>query len=136
MRMQQWKKRVFIFRFIYSLLMQEVEDKTLFLKQLKAQTSEFDYETKQAICQVLIYFWNNKHTLNQKIESRLTSAWSLDRINLMDLAIIYQSLSEQTVLKTDRKIIIDQAIVSAKRYSESNSYKFINSILDKLIPND
>jgi transcription termination factor NusB len=33
----------------------------------------------------------------------------------------------------DKKIIIDQAIVNAKNYSSENMYKFINSILDKVL---
>jgi transcription termination factor NusB len=33
----------------------------------------------------------------------------------------------------EKKVSIDQAIVNAKNYSEKNSYKFINAILDKIL---
>jgi transcription termination factor NusB len=33
----------------------------------------------------------------------------------------------------DKKIIIDQAVINAKNYSDPNSYKFVNAILDKII---
>jgi transcription termination factor NusB len=44
-----------------------------------------------------------------------------------------EAYCENKVLNTDKKIVIDQAIVNAKNYSEANSYKFVNAILDKII---
>jgi transcription termination factor NusB len=41
--------------------------------------------------------------------------------------------SEANALKIDKKIIIDQAIITTKKYSEPNDYKFINAILDNII---
>jgi transcription termination factor NusB len=48
-------------------------------------------------------------------------------------AILFSAYSESKTLGIDKKIIIDQAIVTTKKYSELNDYRFINAILDKII---
>ncbi|MBO7085445.1 hypothetical protein J6W20_06150 [bacterium] len=43
------------------------------------------------------------------------------------------ALAEFNVLHTDKKVIIDQAIITCKKYDNLQAYKFVNAILDKLL---
>jgi transcription termination factor NusB len=52
---------------------------------------------------------------------------------VVDQAILLVAIAEHRALNIDYKIIIDQALVNAKYYSESNSSKYINAILDKIL---
>jgi transcription termination factor NusB len=50
-----------------------------------------------------------------------------------DKAILITAYVEHKTSKLARKIIIDQALVTVKHFSEPNSVKYINAILDKII---
>ncbi|MBO6041644.1 hypothetical protein J6P52_00460 [bacterium] len=43
------------------------------------------------------------------------------------------ALGEYNILHTNKRIIIDQTLITAKRYSNPNAYKYINAILDKIL---
>ena len=36
-------------------------------------------------------------------------------------------------LDTNKKVIIDQTIITCKKYDSMNAYRFVNAILDKLL---
>jgi transcription termination factor NusB len=52
---------------------------------------------------------------------------------MVDKAILLTAISEFKSIKIDAKIIIDQALVTAKYYGEQNSSGYINAILDKIL---
>ena len=85
---------------------------------------------------IIEFFADNKSKIETKVESLLKENWTLDRLNKVDLALIISAFCEYTVTGINRKIIIDQAIITSKKYSEKSSYKFINFILDKLLPKE
>lgn len=122
--MKQWEKRVIAFEIIYSILIRDdIKDSVI---------SKYE-NVDEDIYSVIKYAINNYQDIKSKIESLLSNNWTWDRILIIDKAILIESYSEFQVLKIDRKIVIDQAIVTAKNYSDEKSYKFINSILDKLL---
>jgi transcription termination factor NusB len=51
----------------------------------------------------------------------------------VEKAILITAICEFNVNHLDRKIIIDQALVSTKHYANPNSAKYINAILDKVL---
>jgi len=60
--------------------------------------------------------------------------WPLDKLNSVDLAILRLAVYELTIdKKAPYKVIIDEAIELAKEFGSSNSPKFINGALGKLI---
>ncbi|MDE5767494.1 MAG: transcription antitermination protein NusB [Malacoplasma sp.] len=125
----QWKKRVACFRFIYSVLVMNLKNKDCILKF----NEELAWLGDKQMAKVIAYFIKNKNAIKLKIKPFLKENWDIDRINKVDLAILMESFCEYQVLPIDKKIIIDQAIVTSKRYSEDKSYKFINFILDKIL---
>lgn len=57
--------------------------------------------------------------------------WPLERINKVDRAILRLAFYELAFLKdTPEKVIIDEAIELAKKFSSADSYAFINGLLD------
>ena len=71
----------------------------------------------------------NKATLDKKV-AELSKNWSIDRISIINMSIIKLALYELTYEKdTPRPVIINEALLLAKRYSDEESAKFINGIL-------
>ncbi|GMO14415.1 MAG: transcription antitermination factor NusB [Mycoplasmoidaceae bacterium] len=117
---QQWKKRVDTFRYIYSILNGDEE---------KMSTSTFDDRQNQ----IIDYFNTNIDEISDLIKALISKGWTWERTKVIDKAIIMQAYCENKAIGTDKKICIDQAIINAKNYSDINSYKFVNAILDKII---
>jgi N utilization substance protein B len=124
---QQWKKRIDVFRFIYSTLVNNEEKNTIIANAF----NNFDFDANQQA--TIEYYANNKDELIASIKPLLKQNWSWERIALIDQSILIDAISEFKALGVDRKIIIDQAVINAKNYSNETSFKFINAILDKII---
>ncbi len=124
----QWEKRVIVFKYIYSQLMKE---------EPVAVAKQNFFETLGAIdadwMKVLEYFLEHKTTIINTLAQNLASSWTFDRLNVVDQAILIEAYSEYQVLKNDKSIVIDQAVITSKKYSDSNSYEYINAILDKVL---
>lgn len=130
--LQRWKRRIIFFRFIYSVLVMDLNKEQIHEK-LQYELPEFKDDELNKIIE---FFAENKSKIETKVESLLKENWTLDRLNKVDLALIISAFCEYTVTGINRKIIIDQAIITSKKYSEKYSYKFINFILDKLLPKE
>jgi N utilization substance protein B len=59
--------------------------------------------------------------------------WKLDRLAPIDRNLMRMGIAEAT-FNSEKPIIIDDIIRISKKYSDSDSYKLINAILDKVIP--
>lgn len=72
-----------------------------------------------------------------KLISDISFNWRLDRMDKVDLAILRMSVYSLKFqnLEVSKRVIIDEAILIAKKYGSKNSYKFINGILDALLKN-
>ncbi len=59
--------------------------------------------------------------------------WKLERLAAIDRNLMRMGIAEAT-FNSEKPIIIDDIIRISKKYSECDSYKLINAILDKVIP--
>ena len=73
----------------------------------------------------------NKEKYIEEIAGHL-KRWSFDRLSYIDQAILLESYSEFYLQLNNKNIIIDEAIRIAKMYSDEDSYKYINGVLDNL----
>lgn len=74
-----------------------------------------------------------KETIDQLIEKFLIN-WTLDRISLVDKALLRIALYEIVFLDDiPHAVSINEAIELAHKYGDENSSKFINGILSKII---
>jgi N utilization substance protein B len=58
--------------------------------------------------------------------------WKLGRLALIDRNLLRMGMAEAT-FNSEKPIIIDDLLRIAKKYSDADSYKLVNAILDKVI---
>jgi len=87
---------------------------------------------KKYLSSTLDLIENNKAEIIGKIESNTDV--KLSDTSPIDRSILFLSVSE-LLFKNDipPKVVLDEAIKIAKKYSTEKSYKFINTILDKIL---
>jgi len=73
----------------------------------------------------------NLEMLDDRIEANLKE-WSYEDIGKVEKAIMRLGAYEILIAKTDKAIIINEAVELAKRLADENSPKFINAVLDAL----
>ncbi|WKC92091.1 transcription antitermination factor NusB [Borreliella californiensis] len=80
--------------------------------------------------------FNNLEHIDSLIRD-ISLNWSLDRMDKVDLAILRMSVYSLKFqnFENSKRVVIDEAILIAKKYGGKNSYKFINGILDALLKN-
>jgi N utilization substance protein B len=64
-----------------------------------------------------------------KVIKKSATAWPIDKINRIDLAILRFAVFEMMEKSTPKKVIIDEAVEIAKEYGSENSPSFINGVL-------
>lgn len=69
--------------------------------------------------------------LNERIES-LSENWNLSRMPVIDRCILRIAAYEIVYGDTPHRVVINEAIELAKKYSTEHSGSFVNGILDKL----
>lgn len=73
----------------------------------------------------------NKESYIAEISSYLNK-WTFDRLNLVEQAILLETVSEIKQGLNDKAVVIDEAVIIAKEYCDEESYKFINGVLDQV----
>ncbi len=62
--------------------------------------------------------------------------WSIDRLNLVDQAILSQSIYELIYTDTPSIVVINEGVELAKKYSDEKVVKMINGVLDNIYHNE
>lgn len=73
----------------------------------------------------------NLEMLDEEIQKHLTE-WDYEDIGKVEKAIMRLGAYEILVAKTDKAIIINEAVELAKKLADDKSPKFINGVLDAL----
>ena len=102
-----------------------------FLKDEKEDLSE---EAIKLLFENLDNYIMHLEYYKKLIQSHLKENFSFDKVAKSDLAIIYLSIIElQNNKDLSEKIIINEAIELAKKYSSEKAYKFVNGILSNIV---
>ena len=73
----------------------------------------------------------------KKIEDAITSiSIQTANIELIDKSILYFAINEMLYGELDKPVIIDESLRLSKKFSNPESYKFINVALDKFLKNN
>ena len=73
----------------------------------------------------------------KKIEDAITSiSIQTTNIELIDKSILYFAINEMLYGELDKPVIIDESLRLSKKFSNPESYKFINVALDKFLKNN
>jgi N utilization substance protein B len=68
----------------------------------------------------------------EEIDHHITESlvnWQLERLAQIDRDILRLAVAEMLYLETPNRVVINEAVELAKRYSDDDSYRFINGVL-------
>lgn len=75
---------------------------------------------------------DDKKRIDDLIKANLID-WKIDRLAAIDRNLMRMGIAEAS-FNSEKPIIIDDIIRISRKYSDSDSYKLINAILDKVLP--
>ena len=109
-------------------------DKTMFaLEVAELVTLESQDDVKSYVIEIAKSFRQNHKDIDDVIQ-QYSKGWDINRLVKMDKDILRISLIELLYLKdTPMKVIVDEALELAKKYSTDESSSFINGVLAKVI---
>ena len=128
---QELKTRECLVQAIYQYIFQESKLDSLidqFLKENSSKKISFNYFQKRL---------KNIFELSDDLKSITRSQQNKNSENLekIDEAIIWLGIVEIRANELDHPIVIDECIRLAKKFSNPNSYKFVNAKLDEWLKN-
>ena len=128
---QELKTRECLVQAIYQYIFQESSLNSLidqFLKENTPKKISFNYFKKRL---ENIF----EHSDDLKIITRSQKNKKSENLEKIDEAIIWLGIVEIRANELDHPIVIDECIRLAKKFSNPNSYKFVNAKLDEWLKN-
>lgn len=96
-------------------------------------TLENQSEVKSYATEIAETFKNNQNSVDAEIQ-KYANGWDISRLVKMDKDILRIAISELLYIKnTPIKVVVDEAVELAKKYSTEESSSFVNGILAKVI---
>lgn len=124
----QWQKRLELTIVIYQYLLMELE------RQKAIEIAFIDFSLDSEEISILEHLIDNINEYVKKIKPYLDPTWTWERMSFFDRAILLEALAENDIKHTPKAIIIDQALITARKYNiDDKSYKYINAILEKVL---
>ena len=126
---QELKTRECLVQAIYQYIFQESNLNSLidqFLKENTPKKISFNYFKKRL---ENIF----EHSDDLKSITRIQKNKKTENLEKIDEAIIWLGIVEIRANELDHPIVIDECIRLAKKFSNPNSYKFVNAKLDELL---
>lgn len=112
----------------------DVAEKALLAVEIAEFTTlESQSEVKRYAIQIAEAYQQNHQEIDDMIKE-YSNGWDFDRLVKMDKDILRIAISELLYIKeAPMKVIVDEALELAKKYSTEDSASFINGILAKII---
>ncbi len=82
--------------------------------------------------EIINNFDQNKVEIEKLVSNHLIG-YELDRVYKVDLALIYEALTEIIYNKTPKQVVINEVLNLAKKFSTPKSSRFINGVLSSII---
>lgn len=124
-----WQKRLLVLNVIYDdIFANHASDKQETLKHLFNE-QRFDADQLK----IIEHYFDYYQVVDNLIIPLLKPTWTYNRINPLTKAIIQCAYHEFQVKDIDKKILIDQALITCNRRGIVRDKKFINAILDKIL---
>jgi N utilization substance protein B len=126
--------REFVLKILYQadVLLMSIEDTEQLLEQELTKALGLSDVEREFISKLVREVYRDRDSMDARIQEHLIG-WTLNRLTPIDRNLMRLALAEAQT--NDQKgIIIDDVIRIAKKYSEEESFKIINAVLDKIIP--
>lgn len=118
-----------LFKLVFEVCFQD-HSEILFDEFLENET--IDDENKSFVKEIYSGIMENKQQLLDDI-SKYLKGYTVERLFKVDLAILLIAFYEIEFQNTDNKIVVNEAVELAKKYSTPKSYSFVNGVLASLI---
>lgn len=114
--------------------MLDIAEKALLALEIaEFATLESQNEVKNYAITIAEFFQKNHEAVDEMIQ-KYSKGWDFDRLVKMDKDILRIAIVELLYIKdAPMKVVVDEAIELAKKYSTDDSSSFINGILAKVI---
>lgn len=123
----QHQKRIIIMEILYQYFLEQ-NNQADFEKYLTSIATEANQSQIATVKDILWY----QTDLVAEIQKHLKTNWNFNNLKPTERAILILATYEILHTKTDKAIIINEAIILAKQYCNENAYKYINGVLDKI----
>ncbi len=131
---QKWLERVQVVQIIYSYLIEFDPENQASLPDRFLHETLAKYHLTNDQVKILDYaFHHSQDIMTDLIAPHLKTSWSIDRLNLVNLAILIEADAEGEILNTPKQVLIDQSVITCKKFCDDDDYRFINAILDKIL---
>jgi N utilization substance protein B len=108
-------------------------DFTFLCHQIILNDEVLDETAKQFAIELATHSRDHWKACEKMLQSK-SAHWDIDRLAMIDRAILHMAVTELMHMKDiPPKVTIDEAIEIAKRYSTSESGRFVNGILDAIL---
>jgi N utilization substance protein B len=91
-----------------------------------------DADIRRSALEMASGAWDQREAIDQRVE-RVAPQWPTRRQPPVDRNLIRQAVWELTSTDTPPKVVIDEAIELAKKFSTEQSPAFINGVLDAVL---
>ncbi len=118
-----------LFKLVFEVCFQD-HSEILFDEFLENDT--ISDENKTFVKEIYSGIMENKQQLLDDI-SKYLKGYTVERLFKVDLAILLIAFYEIKYQNTDNKIVVNEAVELAKKYSTPKSYSFVNGVLASLI---
>ena len=125
--MNRIEQREWVFKLIYQDSISKIEDIDKVLEDLDLTGEDF---VKTSISS----FLNNLSSIDDKLTSNLDSKHK--RLSNVVRSILYLSINEMYFMNIPVSVSINEAVNLAKKYSDEDDYKLVNSILGSIVRKD
>lgn len=125
--MNRIEQREWVFKLIYQDSISKIEDIDKVLEDLDLTGEDF---VKMSISS----FLNNFSSIDDKLTSNLDNKHK--RLSKVVRSILYLSINEMYFMDVPVSVSINEAVNLAKKYSDEDDYKLVNSILGSIVRKD
>lgn len=125
--MNRVEQREWVFKLIYQDMISHTDDIDKMIEENGLSDEEFVKESINS-------YFSNISSIEEKLEENLDSRSK--RLAKVLRAILYLSLNEIYYLGVPVSVSINEAVNLAKKYSDKDDYKLINSILGSIVRKD
>lgn len=125
--MSRIKLRENLMKLVYDYSMTKTKECDYEVLDLESLTEEEKVELTENFNKIV----DNYENIVSIIEKNLIN-YKLERVCKTDLAILIVAIYELNYLKEPVKVVVNEAVELAKKYSLDNSYKFVNGLLAKV----
>lgn len=122
------------FKCLYEVEVQnDISDEHL---QMFFENNAITYEeAKKYILNVIKGVSDNKDEIVDVISKHLVDSWKYARVSKVNRTLLKLAIYEILYVKIDFKVVINEVVELAKKYSEATAPSFINGVLANVVKN-